>query len=48
MRRLIENYAGLHQHMLAADGDAVMFYERLGFAKAGNTTSMWIYDGKDH
>lgn len=51
-RRIIEamqsRYAGFHQQMLTADGDAVGFYESVGFKRAGNTAPMWIYAGMDH
>lgn len=48
MQRLISQYNGFHQHMLTADGNAISFYERLGFRRAGKTVPMWIYDGSDH
>ena len=41
-------YSSLHQQMLTADGDAIKFYETLGFERAGRTESMWIYAGNDH
>lgn len=41
-------YEGFHQQMLTADKDAISFYEKCGFSKAGNTQAMWIYDGGDH
>ena len=41
-------YGGFHQQMLTADGEAISFYKKLGFSKAGQTESMWIYDGDDH
>ena len=44
----LQKYAGIHQQMLTADGDAVPFYETLGFKKAGKTVGMWIYDGNEH
>lgn len=51
-RRIIEQlqqkYKGFHQQILVADADAIDFYEKCGFKKAGQTTSMWIYNGKDH
>lgn len=46
--RLKARYAGFHQHVLMADGEAVGFYLRHGFAPAGRTQSMWIYAGNDH
>ena len=41
-------YAGFHQQMLTADGDAIEFYKSVGFVKAGGTQSMWIYSGNEH
>ena len=41
-------YSSYHQQMLTADGDAIKFYENLGFERAGRTEPMWIYDGNDH
>ena len=41
-------YGAYHQQMLTADGKSVKFYKTLGFEKAGNTQSMWIYKGRDH
>ncbi len=41
-------YSSYHQQMLTADGNSVKFYKTLGFKKAGNTQSMWIYKGVDH
>jgi len=46
--RLKARYAGFHQHVLIADGEAVGFYLRHGFSPAGRTQSMWIYAGTDH
>jgi predicted N-acetyltransferase YhbS len=48
MGALLDRYRGFHQMMLVADGDAVEFYHRMGFERAGKTTSMWIYAGADH
>lgn len=48
MRRLQEPYQGFHQQVLVADGDAIAFYEKLGFHRAGRTEPLWIYDGQDH
>ena len=28
--------------------DAVGFYEKVGFERAGKTVPMWIYEGNDH
>ncbi len=41
-------YGGFHQQMLTADGNAVEFYKALGFERAGQTESMWIYTGNEH
>lgn len=48
MQRLLNKYVGFHQHMLVADGEAIDFYRRCGFRRAGATEPMWIYDGDDH
>lgn len=48
MKRLMSNYAGFHQQMLTADGNAVAFYERNGFVRAGDTVPMWVYEGDEH
>ncbi|HVT37641.1 MAG TPA: GNAT family N-acetyltransferase [Gemmatimonadaceae bacterium] len=48
MKLLMSRYSHYHQQMLTADGRAVTFYENLGFRGAGNTRSMWIYDGDEH
>ncbi len=48
MEALLERYRGFHQLMLVADGGAVDFYQRMGFERAGRTTSMWIYAGGEH
>ncbi|MEO0826283.1 MAG: GNAT family N-acetyltransferase [Cyanobacteria bacterium J06635_15] len=45
---LKQRYAGMHMHMLVADHDAIAFYEKCGFTRAGKTEPMWIYDGDDH
>ncbi|MES3022368.1 MAG: GNAT family N-acetyltransferase [Pseudomonadota bacterium] len=48
MQALCARYAGFHQQMLTADGDAIAFYESMGFARAGKTQPMWIYAGSEH
>lgn len=45
---LISRYRDFHQLMLTADGDAVAFYEAMGFSRAGRTVPMWIYAGNEH
>jgi GNAT superfamily N-acetyltransferase len=51
-RRIIEilkmRYTDLHMHILVAENEAVDFYKKCGFARAGKTEPMWIYDGGDH
>ena len=46
--KLKEKYNGFHQQMLTADNEAIDFYSKNGFKKAGKTQSMWIYEGNDH
>lgn len=48
MQAMQTRYAGFHQQMLTADGDAVDFYRALGFERAGKTQPMWIYAGSEH
>jgi GNAT superfamily N-acetyltransferase len=48
MAALMETYAGFHQKMLTADGDAVAFYRSLGFVRAGRTEPMWVYADDEH
>lgn len=48
LKKLQERYGNFHQQILVADGKAIDFYERCGFKKAGETKSMWIYNGGDH
>jgi ribosomal protein S18 acetylase RimI-like enzyme len=48
MSRLQAKYIGFHQQMLVADEDAILFYQRIGFRRAGVTQSYWIYNGDDH
>ena len=48
MKRLIDKHKGFHQHMLVADGQAIEFYKKCGFTRAGKTESMWVYAGDDH
>jgi len=47
MERLQLRYSGFHQQMLTADGKAIEFYKQLGFSRAGQTESMWIYSGTE-
>lgn len=48
IERFQEKYGHFHQQILVADGEAIGFYEKCGFTKAGETQSMWIYKGNDH
>jgi predicted N-acetyltransferase YhbS len=48
VRQLKKKYACFHMHMLVADGKAIDFYKKCGFARAGKTEPMWIYAGHDH
>ena len=48
VEKLKQRYAGMHMHMLVADSEAIAFYEKCGFTRAGKTEPMWIYDGDDH
>jgi len=48
MQALQEIYRGFHQQMLTADGEAIAFYESMGFQRAGKTEPMWIYAGDEH
>ena len=45
---LKEKYQDLHMQMLTADAEAIDFYKKCGFVRAGKTEPMWIYDGQDH
>ena len=45
---LKQRYEGFHQQVLVAEGKAIAFYEKCGFAQADLTRSMWIYQGDDH
>ena len=48
MQAMQNKYAGFHQQMLVADGDAIRFYKSVGFERAGATEPMWIYAGTEH
>jgi ribosomal protein S18 acetylase RimI-like enzyme len=48
MLALLAKYEGFHQLMLTADGEAVLFYESMGFSRAGKTVPMWVYSGTEH
>ena len=46
--RFQKKYGNFHQQTLTADGEAIDFYRKCGFEKAGSTQSMWIYQGDEH
>lgn len=48
MAKMQEKYSAFHMQMLTADGDAIQFYSKIGFERAGQTEPMWIYAGDDH
>ena len=48
MSLLQQRYKGFHMQILVADFEAIAFYQKCGFVKAGKTESMWIYEGDDH
>ncbi|MNI25475.1 putative acetyltransferase [compost metagenome] len=48
MDKMQEIYGGFHMQMLTADGNAIDFYKKNGFERAGQTEPMWIYSGGDH
>lgn len=47
MEILKKQYEGIHMQMLVAESEAIAFYQKCGFTKAGKTESMWIYVGGD-
>lgn len=48
MAKMQEIYGQFHMQMLTADGQAIQFYEKVGFERAGQTEPMWIYGGSEH
>jgi len=46
--KMQEKYGHFHMQMLTADGEAIQFYEKMGFTRAGQTAPMWIYKGGEH
>jgi GNAT superfamily N-acetyltransferase len=48
LNKFQEKYGNFHQQILVADGKAIDFYKKCGFERAGETKSMWIYQGLDH
>jgi GNAT superfamily N-acetyltransferase len=47
METLKNQYAGMHQQILVAESEAIAFYQKCGFTRAGKTEAMWIYAGGD-
>ena len=47
MQAMFDRYDSFHQQMLTAVVEAVGFYEKVGFERAGQTVPMWIYEGND-
>lgn len=48
MEILKKRYEEMHMQMLVAESEAISFYEKCGFTRAGKTEPMWIYGGTDH
>ena len=48
MKRLMKRYRGFHQHILIAEAEAISFYRKCGFKRAGKTDPMWVFRGKEH
>ena len=48
MDKMQERYQSFHMQMLTADADSVTFYQKLGFARAGQTQPMWKYQRQEH
>ncbi len=48
MDKFQEKYGHLHQQILVSDANAIDFYQKCGFEKAGTCSPMWIYSGTDH
>ncbi len=48
VEKMQEKYKDFHMQVLTADGNTVEFYKKIGFQRAGDTKSMWIYEGEEH
>jgi GNAT superfamily N-acetyltransferase len=48
MKKMKERYSHFHMQILTADEQAIDFYKKVGFVRAGQTESMWIYSGDEH
>jgi GNAT superfamily N-acetyltransferase len=47
MEILKQQYEGMHMQIMVAESEAIAFYQKCGFTKAGKTEPMWIYAGGD-
>lgn len=48
MKKMKNKYGHFHMQILTADEQALDFYKKVGFVKAGKTEAMWIYSGDEH
>ena len=48
MKKMKDKYSDFHMQILTADEQAVDFYKKVGFVRAGQTEPMWIYSGDEH
>lgn len=48
MKKMKDRYSHFHMQILAADEQAINFYKKVGFVRAGQTEPMWIYSGDEH
>ena len=48
MKRLMKRYRGFRQHILIAEAEAISFYRKCGFKRAGKTDPMWVFRGREH
>ncbi len=48
VEKMQEKYKDFHMQVLTADVNTVEFYKKIGFQRAGDTKSMWIYEGEEH
>jgi len=48
MKKMRDKYNDFHMQILTADEQAVGFYKKVGFVRAGQTEPMWIYSGNEH
>jgi GNAT superfamily N-acetyltransferase len=48
MEKMQKQYGNFHMQMLTADGRSIDFYKKVGFVRAGQTESMWSYNGDEH